>query len=232
MNQELEYLIKCWKKDRLERLEEELRNPFAYGGEKTSLTVLDLAVLLSFNPEIRELIRAIARADDTEGMVSETGKVYTDSIPHSEEFSHSLRFPERLFSLYKWAREDDEICKQWLRPESEDDQREFLRFVVLCADRNNIENLWDILKDRCKREDREPTSEELDLLKECVALYNLKFKDRRALTLSDDTTDRETYNARKHDRVNSKGDRVISVYLPGLKDADGQIVRPTLVKTG
>lgn len=232
MNQELEYLIECWKKDRLERLEEELRNPFAYGGEKTPLTVLDLAVLLRFNHEIRELIKAIARPDDTAGIASETGKEHLDFIPHSVRSSHSLTFPERLFSLYKWAREDGEICKKWLRPEGENDQREFLRFIVVCADRNNIENLWDILRDRCKGEDRESTREELDLLRECIVLYNLKFKDRRALTLSDDTTDLEAYNAKKHDRVNSKGDRVISVYLPGLKDADGRIVRPTLVKTG
>lgn len=107
--------------------------------------------------------------------------------------------------------------------------QQVVRFLVCGAQWSNILRIWDVLAEQVKQSQQPITVTEQQILQTCLALYNQTLTDCHAQLQEIDTG--ISYDYEKHQRANSRGDRVQSVLLQGLLNAADDVVRSAVVLT-
>lgn len=126
--------------------------------------------------------------------------------------------------------QDRALAKLLLEQYSEEDALpQLIRLIAVAAQWEQVERVWDELKQRCDREKRPATAQELALLNYCVAAHNLAWHNRQAKT--NDIAIGTAYDSKKHTRATPRGDTISAQWLPELYNAGGIIKRQALVYT-
>jgi hypothetical protein len=109
-------------------------------------------------------------------------------------------------------------------------QEALIRAVAILSQRENIERLWDRLKDRCNRENRPAHAEELELLTTALAWHNLNWQRPYQLQTPPQGSSYQ-FDYQQRCTATSAGERIQAVWLPGIADPNGKPLRKALVAT-
>lgn len=113
----------------------------------------------------------------------------------------------------------------------ESDQQAMIATVAVLAQKDNLERLWDNLKDRCESGKRAATSDEYNLLAAALAWYNNNWKTRPFQLLTTSASLSYDFEKQQKAKHQTDGETVSQVWLPGIADGAGKPVRKTLVLT-
>lgn len=129
--------------------------------------------------------------------------------PLREQLAEQLALLETL-SL------DKVLEAAWLR-EGENEGQRLTRLLATAAQWERLLELWDVLAERCKSEERPATAAELHLLAGGVDVHNLIWRDRQAQLCHAEIG--AQYDYRLHQRTTLRGDVITAQWLPGLVNA-------------
>lgn len=112
-----------------------------------------------------------------------------------------------------------------------DNTHALIRMVAVLAQRDNLERLWGLLKDRCEAEKRAATQSELALLDAALEWHNHNWHTRPYKLIN--AAPASAYDFEKHlrSRHNSKGESIAVLQLPGIADGGGHLLCKALVQT-
>jgi hypothetical protein len=115
-------------------------------------------------------------------------------------------------------------------PADANPQEALIRAVAILSQRENIERLWDHLKDRCNRDRRPAHAEERELLTTALAWHNLNWQRPYQLQTPPQGSSYQ-YDSQQRCTAASTGERIQAVWLPGIADPNGNPLRKALVAT-
>lgn len=110
-------------------------------------------------------------------------------------------------------------------------QQALIAMVAVLAQKDNLERLWDNLKDRCESEKRPATHEEDNLLNAALAWYNHNWKTRPFQLLTPTAPSGYNFETQQKLKHQTDGETVSQVWLAGIADGAGKPLRKTLVLT-
>lgn len=198
-----------------------------WSAEKLGLS--DLLLLLRHDPDVRSLIAEIARQPEGEpASLAEAPVVPVPEAPSSapDPLRTALSGPLRLHALVE---RDEALCLAWLATPLAADGSGLTRLIANASHWDRIEALWDVLAQRCKQAQRAATPDETAIIEQCVRIHNLLWDGRQASTVPAAVGDGFDFSV--HERGNAAGQAVRQSWLPGLKNAAGQLRKKTLVFT-
>lgn len=134
--------------------------------------------------------------------------------------------PER--ELHGWITQDPALKHAWFSTE-EPLERQLVRLIAIASQWDRLSLLWDGLAARCKDEQRTASTTEQNILARCLALHNLIWQERQAGLCT--VTPGTPFDPLCHQRGTLHGDIVSAQWLPGLRNAAGQLQRKPLVRT-
>jgi len=213
---------------RLARLQEDIqRGRSSFAAE--SLKALDVLLLLAHDPGVRALVADIARQPYPEPPpMAETPLEPAPAPPAvvSDPLRDALSGPLRLHALLE---RDEALCLAWLGKPLAADGASLTRLIACASHWDRIEALWDALAQRCKHDQRAATPDEAAIVGDCVQIHNLLWEGRQASAVQAAADDGFDFGI--HERGNAAGQAVRQCWLPGLKNAAGQLRKKTLVYT-
>lgn len=136
-------------------------------------------------------------------------------------------------ALLKAVQADAELAQAWLHTDSEgteSEARQLVRLLAVMGDWDELQTLWTRLADRCKNDKRPATANEYTMLETALQLHNLRYRNRAAQLVQVEVG--TTFHHETMERGTPKGSTVQAVWLPGLRNAAGQLQKHTLVHTG
>jgi len=134
--------------------------------------------------------------------------------------------PER--ELLDWITQDAVLKHAWFSTE-EPVERQLVRLIAIASQWDRLLLLWDRLATRCKDEQRDASTTEQNILMRCLALHNLIWQEHQASLHS--VAAGTPFDPLCHQRGTLHGDTVSAQWLPGLRNAAGQLQRKPLVRT-
>lgn len=134
--------------------------------------------------------------------------------------------PER--ELLGWLDSDPALRQAWLNVD-EPLERQLVRLIAVASQWDRLLLLWDHLAARCKEQQRGASVTEANILGRSLALHNLVWKERQASLQAAQAG--SAFDPLVHERGTLLGDRVSTLWLPGLRNAAGQLQRKPLVGT-
>lgn len=196
-----------------------------------SLNIMDLLLLLGHDPGVRALVADIARQAGAEARAEGVDQASADPVPAPAAVAPDplrtvLSGPLRLHALVEC---DEALCLAWLAAPLAADGSGLTRLIANASHWDRIEALWDVLAQRCKHAQRAATPDETAIVEECVRIHNLLWEGRQAITVP--ATAGDGFDFGIHERGNAAGQAVRQSWLPGLKNAAGQLRKKTLVYT-
>ena len=141
--------------------------------------------------------------------------------PLREQLGVSLMLLETL-------RADVELQASWLI-EGENEGQQLTRLLATASQWERLLELWEVLAERCKSHARPATEAELQLLKGCLSVHNLIWRDRQAQLCHAEVG--AEYDYRLHQRKSHRGEIITAQWLPGLANADSERQCPPVVAT-
>lgn len=232
---------------RLTVLQQEAAKPAGGYSFAIGLTVPDLLLMLRHDPGLQALVAAVARLPQTETRLEDAAVPAQPAAarpapaalaapaapapaalqpPPADPLRDSLASPLRLLALLE---RDAALSSAWFGSLEANQSGPLTRLIVHAGHWDRIEALWDLLAQRCKHEQRGATGDEVAIVEECVRIHNLLWTGRQAhsVTAAADTP----FDFAAHERGNTTGQQVRETWLPGLKNAAGQLRKKTLVLT-
>ena len=94
---------------------------------------------------------------------------------------------------------------------------------------DRVESLWDTLASRCREQKRAVNDDEQILITQVIYVYNLARANYKASLISIEAG--TCYDYEQHQQGNVGGDKIKTTWLPGLRNAGGELVRKPLVET-
>lgn len=219
----------------------ELQKESRWSQEKLSRS--DLLLLLKADPEVQEIIRQLVACTETASQAPLPPPELLQEFDEPLEYSHLTITPPSPYApredelhaalapeleLLTWIARDRELDQAWLGAE-DDGERRVVRLIAVAAQWDRLLLLWDRLATRCKEEARRASPVERQILTRCLALHNLIWQGRQ--TSLQEAQPGEDFDPLRHERGALYGDRVHIVWLPGLRNAAGQLQRKPLVGT-
>lgn len=132
----------------------------------------------------------------------------------------------------EWLRRDTELARRLeLTDLPGDATQALIRVVAVLAQRDNLERLWSVLKERCEAENRAVDSNELALLTAALAWHNHNWRSKPYQLLEE--TPGTPYNFERHLRSQHAcgGETISELLLPGIADGRGRLICKALVRT-
>lgn len=129
-------------------------------------------------------------------------------------------------------RSDPELSRQMgLSDLPTDNTQALIRMVAVLAQRENLERLWGVFKERCESGKRPASADEIALLESALAWHNHNWPARPYRLI--EVAPGSGYDFEQHlrSRHNSRGETVATLHLPGIADGGGHIVCKALVHT-
>ncbi|WJM97322.1 hypothetical protein QEP73_04110 [Pseudomonas defluvii] len=172
-----------------------------------------LVALLESDDEVRQAIRQI----------SAPSRAPQDAITQNQAPPFSAEH-----ELLDWINADAELKVAWLSVD-ESAERQLVRLVATAAQWDRLLLLWDRFAARCKNERRAASLTELNILSRCLDIHNLIWQERQANLQTGEAG--TAFDPLQHERGQLHGDTVTAQWLPGLRNAAGQLQRKPLVCT-
>lgn len=218
----------------------ELQNERCWNPER--LCRSDLLLLLKVDPEVQEFIRQLVAYTETASQallqppepcqaLEEPPAYITPPASATcpapgEDGLHAALAAE--LELLAWIDQDRDLAQAWMGVE-DDGERRVVRLIAVAAQWDRLLLLWDRLAARCKEEARPASAIERQILVRCLALHNLIWQGLQARL--QEVLPGEDFDPICHERGVLQGDCVRSEWLPGLRNAAGQLQRKPLVGT-
>lgn len=187
--------------------------------------------------------RAERELSQCNSMVKQLEQEEKDQKQDAKKLEKQLRKVERDLSDCKASqastpqvltllRNDSELARQMgLAGLPADDVGALIRTVAVLAQRDNLERLWSILKDRCEKDQRPASAVEFDLLSTALDWHNYNWPTRPFRLIEAVTASAYHYETHLRSRHNNRGETVAEQYLPGIADGGGHILCKALVDT-
>ncbi|WP_417534320.1 hypothetical protein [Marinobacterium stanieri] len=112
-----------------------------------------------------------------------------------------------------------------------DDQQALIVMVAVLSQKDNVERLWDNLKERCETEKRPANTQEMSLLSSALGWYNHNWKLRPFQLLHPLEGENFDFEQQQKIKYKTDGETLSQIFLPGLADGAGKPLRKTLVLT-
>ena len=118
-----------------------------------------------------------------------------------------------------------------LAPLPADDTQALIQTVAVLAQRDNLERLWNALKDRCETDRRPASSSEGALLAAALAWHNYNWRTRPYRLI--EAAPAAAYDFERHlrSRHANTGETIAAQQLPGIADGSGTPLCKALVST-
>ncbi len=106
----------------------------------------------------------------------------------------------------------------------EDTTQALIRVVAVLAQRENMERLWTVLKERCEAENRTAHPEERALLAAALSWYNHNWRNKPYKLL--EVPSGTSYDFERHLRSQhtTGGEKIRELRLPGIADGSGRVM--------
>lgn len=167
-----------------------------------------LLQLLATDENVREVLRQLFAAPQTPAM--ESGSFAAER------------------QLLDCIAADPPLRDAWLNAD-EPVERQLVRLIATASQWDRLLQLQDHLAARCKDEQRSVSARERQILAGSLALHNLIWREHQASLL--DARVGAPFDPLSHDRGTLQGHTVSEQWLPGLRNAAGQVQRKPLVRT-
>ncbi len=206
----------------------------------------DLLLLLKADPEVQEAIRQFVMGTEMplhallpppeppqEFKATSANHQLAVALPATTARHAPQEDPLRValtpeLELLTWVEQDSELAQTWLGCE-DDGERRVVRLIAVATQWDRLLLLWDRLAARCKAEARPVTEIEQQILSRCLELHNLIWQGRQAAL--QEAQPGEDFDPLRHERGVLHGERIVNEWLPGLRNAAGQLQRKPLVGT-
>lgn len=113
----------------------------------------------------------------------------------------------------------------------DDDTQALIHTVAVLAQRDNLERLWNTLKDRCEADRRPASADERALLQAALGWYNHNWRTRPYRLNEAAPSSGFDFNQHQRSQHTPSGETVTALLLPGLHDGSGKALRKALVST-
>ena len=118
-----------------------------------------------------------------------------------------------------------------LSPLPSGDTEALIHIVAVLAQRDNLERLWGVLKERCEAEHRPASAPEQALLSAALAWYNHNWRTRPYRLIEAAPAAAYDFNAHLRSRHTTTGETITAQHLPGIADGSGALLCKVLVST-
>ena len=118
-----------------------------------------------------------------------------------------------------------------LSPLPSSDTEALVQTVAVLAQRDNLERLWGVLKERCEAEHRPASAAEQALLSAALAWYNYNWRTRPYRLIDAAPAAAYDFNAHLRSRHTTTGEAITAQLLPGIADGSGNPLCKALVST-
>lgn len=145
------------------------------------------------------------------------------------ELSNSGQAPSEL----AWLRQEPDLAQQLgLAKLPTDNHQALIQMVAVLAQRDNLERLWNALKDRCELQNRSANKGEMQLLDAALTWYNFNWQNRPYRRI--EATEGSAYDYERHlrSRHTTVGEKVTELRLPGIADGSNKPICKAMVTTG
>jgi hypothetical protein len=144
------------------------------------------------------------------------------------ERDHSLATSTELEIL----RKDTELAQRLELADLPADQTQALiRVVAVLAQRDNLERLWNALKERCERQDRPASEAELSLLRGALGWHNHNWRAHPLRLIEAPASGAYNFEQHLRSQHTSAGETISESRLPGILDGSGKTLCKPLVTT-
>ena len=144
------------------------------------------------------------------------------------ELARSCNAPEALVLL----RRASELAQRLeLADLPDDDTQALIRTVAVLSQMNNIERLWDTLKEACERESRPASAEETALLKTALDWHNHNWQKKPFALHRPGEGKHFDFSKEQRAAPFSGGETLSAVWLPGIVASNGAVQKKALVTT-
>jgi hypothetical protein len=130
--------------------------------------------------------------------------------------------------LLDWISTDPALKDAWLSVD-EPVERQLVRLIAIASQWDRLLLLWDRLAARCKDEQRSASSTGQRILTRSLELHNLVWREHQASLQTAQAG--AFFDPLLYERGMLHGDAVSEQWLPGLRNAAGQLQRKPLVRT-
>lgn len=187
-----------------------LAHPLLQGNVRSTLLAL-----LAYDDQVQQAVRQLIAPPPS-----------PDPQESAAVIEHQPFGPER--ELLDWINTDPALKDAWLSVD-EPVERRLVRLIAIASQWDRLLLLWDRLGARCKDEQRGASSSEQKILSRSLELHNLVWQEHQASlqTVQAGTS----FDPLSHERGTLHGDAVSAQWLPGLRNAAGQLQRKPLVRT-
>jgi hypothetical protein len=213
----------------------------------TSQLLVPLLTLLG-NAEVKQRIGSIAQdhlvqtlrggpaveAVPAEPVLAESAMPSDAQTPAPEEAPVEAE-PDLLRSelaaelnLLQQVRATPWLAGEWLQA-SESEGQSLVRLIAQASQWDSVEQLARWLCERCRDEKRPASAGELTLLEGCVQLHNRRWHNRQARL--EHVEPGTAYDFNRHTRGTDRGETITAQWLPGVRNAAGELVLKPIVAT-
>lgn len=120
-----------------------------------------------------------------------------------------------------------------LHPIGGDASAELVRCVAVLSQLDTLKRLWDLLKDRCEQQRRPASDEELALLTAALTWHNHNWSQKPFRLYQPSTgSGFEFEKAQRAMSASPTGEALRELWLPGIADHGGRLLKKALVVTG
>jgi hypothetical protein len=208
-----------------------------------SLKYDHLVFLLEHDEELRALIRAIAvqtgetpRVPEPAAETAAKASVAASGKPSAggKNEAGAPAAPAEILAFLREVRQDAELAALWLGQTAWDgtaqgEGRQLLCLVARATQWQNLLDAWDALAGRCKQQGRATGPAELRLLDAALGVHNLLWDGRQAAFITAEAG--AAFDYKQHERGTPTGETIRALWLPGLRNAAGQVQKKPLVGT-
>ena len=118
-----------------------------------------------------------------------------------------------------------------LEPLPGDDTQALIQTVAVLSQRDNLERLWNALKDRCEANKRPATAGEHALLQAALDWHNHNWRTRPYRLIEAPPASAYHFDHHQRSRHASTGETISAQHLPGIADGSGRLLCKALVHT-
>lgn len=186
--------------------------------------------------ELTELRRQLRAKEKQQAKLTEENRRLIDDrdslVSESSQLRIRLREQTELPPVLDWLHREPALAERLgLAKLPNDASQGLIRCVAVLSRLDNIERLWDALKEKCEHEHRPASTEESALLQTALDWHNHNWQ-KKPFSLHRPAQGK-SYDYSKEQRAAStpSGESLTAIWLPGILSGNGDVQKKALVTT-
>lgn len=106
-----------------------------------------------------------------------------------------------------------------------------IRVIAVLSQRDSLERLWDVLKERCEDSNRALSSDEFALFNSALEWHNHNWSTRPFQLLMPAVNSSYDFEKQQKSTHTHSGETIAELRLPGIADGAGKVIRKSIVAT-